>query len=287
MIGVAISTTGDRLGFLETCVHHWRMALPLGSYIVITVDGNAEAAKQARAAVDKSQSGGHIGGTTWRVGQRPRDRVPYPVLMGVAANKNTGLELMMNAGVEHLFLCDDDTYPLQSVGKYALRKHIGLAGWLPHSMVCWGQSRLHTKQTFYATWSWPRGVLLYTTRSVVDQVGGMVEAFGMGGHEHVEWSRRIHQHGLTPAPYCSPLLYAEQGTAGPATRAGSMWHLEDMRQPGETGVQLGRRRKRITSVRRTPEDWPHIERIMARMDGDTTFVPFRAHQNGRASATLC
>ena len=47
-IGVAISTTGDehRLGFLETCVSAWRKALPLGSVIAVTVDGDADAGDQ-------------------------------------------------------------------------------------------------------------------------------------------------------------------------------------------------------------------------------------------------
>jgi hypothetical protein len=277
-IGVAISTTGDehRMGFLETCVSQWRRALPLGSVIMVTVDGTEADTQRAMRAVDAPDEG-RVGGTTYRVGQTDHtgDR------MGVAVNKNTGLELLMDAGVEHLFLCDDDTWPLN---KYALTKHTEMTQ--PHSMVCWGDGRLQTAYREHAAWTWPRGVLLYVRRGVVAQVGGMDERF-VGGHEHAEWSRRIHQHGLTPDPFITPRVYAENGVLGPATRAGSFWHCEDMRRVGEHTAAHRYRRRQITSLPRGKRDWASAEAVMAERDGDTSFVPFTAHENGRASATLC
>lgn len=279
VMGVAISTTGDehRLGFLETAVAAWREVLPLGSVLIVTVDGPEEAAARAYEAFDRTKYGGCV-----RVGQgRPmRDG-----RQGVAVNKNTGIEFLMDANVEHLFLCDDDTWPLNI---QALTKHTELVDrGIAHSMVCWGGHRLTASRMGYATWSWPRGVLLYAQRGVIEGVGGMIEEFGPGGHEHVEWSRRIHQAGLTPAEFCSPAVYAEMGPTGRATRASIFWNCEDMRKPREPFGGTRLRRNKITSVRRTPEDWPQIEQIMAERDGDTSFVPFRAHENGRASATLC
>lgn len=283
-IGVAISTTGDehRLGFLETCVRMWRAALPLGSVLVVTVDGDEHAATRARQVTDPSKFG-----TVYRVGQPDR---PYRWqgrggCLGVAVNKNTGLELLMDNYVEHLFLCDDDTYPLYP---QALTKHTALGQ--PHSMVCWGKSRLTPSSQGdaegYVEWAWPRGVMLYTHRSVVEKVGGMDERFGPGGHEHVEWSQRIHNAGLTPAPFITPVSYALRGAAGPAMRADALWHCEDMRKPGETGDAWDRRKRRNTSIRRKGSDWTHIDKIMAEVQGRTDFVPFRAHENGRSSATL-
>jgi hypothetical protein len=282
---VAISTTGDehRLGFLETAVRRWDRALGVGDSLFVTVDGDDAACARVAEAVAKYT------GSVFRVGQVAPgipDRLMYPNFngrMGVAVNKNTGLELMMDqTAAAHLFLCDDDTYPRDH---RALLKHTELG--IPHSMVVWGAHRLQHQRGRYATWTWPRGVMLYQTRAVVEQVGGMVEAFGPGGHEHAEWSRRIHQHGLTPAPYITPIMYALNWTQGKASRAGYLWHCEDMKQEGETSVELGHRRKAITSLRKGERDWDKINAVMLGMDGWTDFVPYQAHLNGRASATLC
>jgi hypothetical protein len=284
-IGVAISTTGDehRMGFLETCVAAWDRALPSGASLFVTVDGDEAACNRvARAVYEWTGSVYRVGAPRWG------DHVP-PWLdrMGVAVNKNTGLELLMdNTRVEHLFLCDDDTWPLLP---QSLTKHIDLDQ--PHSMVCWGKSRLSPGTHgvgAYAAWNWPRGVMLYTHRVVVEWVGGMDERFGPGGHEHAEWSRRIHQAGLTPAPFISPASYALKGVSGnPATRADALWHAEDMRKPGEMPHQWDARKKRNTTVRTKGRDWAHIDKIMAERDGDTSFVTYTAHENGRSSATLC
>lgn len=272
-IGVAVSTTGDehRLGFLETCIQQW-CEIPDIHSLFVTVDGDeAAAARVAEVVADHT-------GSVFRVGQ-PRVLSKHWRL-GVAANKNTGLELMMDVrGVNHLFLCDDDTWPLNTLG---INRH--LTGDLAHSMVCWGDSRLMERHQSYASWSWPRGVLLYTHRAVVEQVGGMDERF-KGGHEHVEWSRRIHQHGLTPAPFVTPLVYAENGTGGRATRAASFWHAEDMRRAGET-VTDHRLRKRRNSTMSRKRDWTMAEFVMNERDGNTEFVPYTAAANGRLPATL-
>lgn len=262
--------------FLETCIQSWRRLLPLGSVLAVTVDGSEEDAARAHEVL---REGPNAFGVTLRVGQGRETRDGR---QGVAVNKNTGIEVLMDQGVEHLFLCDDDTWPIHLM---ALRKHVEMNE--PHSMVCWGANRLNSALPHYASWNWPRGVLLYTERSVIEEVGGMIEAFGPGGHEHVEWSRRIFQAGLTPVPFLSPRVYAENGVLGRATRASSFWNCEDMRKPRESFAAHRLRRNHLTSVRRTPEDWPGIEKIMAERDGDTSFVPYSAHENGRASATLC
>lgn len=282
-IGVAISTTGDehRIGFLETCVEAWRKVLPLGSTLVVTVDGDEAAAQRVYRAIDPTKFGNVI-----RVGHSRFGCGPYDGRLGVAVNKNTGLEYLMDAHVEHAFLCDDDTWPLSYD---ALDLHIGLGQ--PHSMVCWGAHRMRLadmKDGGMAEWTWPRGVLLYVQPQVLAVVGGMDERFGPGGHEHAEWSRRIHQAGLTPAMFISPSQYAATGTSrGAATGSSAYWHAEDMPRLAESHSEFTRRKRTLTSVRRTDADWPAINRIMAERDGDTSYVPFRAHDNGRASATLC
>jgi hypothetical protein len=275
-IGVAISTTGDehRLGFLETCVRQW-CEIPDVHSLFVTVDGDAEAARRVAEAVYEHT------GSVYRVGQPRWSVSPFNGRMGVAVNKNTGLELLMDADrVKHLFLCDDDTWPLNPLG---VNRHV--EGDLNHSMLCWGDSRLMARHQHYASWSWPRGVLLYSRREVVETAGGMDERF-KGGHEHVEWSRRIHQHGLTPEPFVTPLVYAETGIMGKATRASSFWHCEDMRRRGETVAEHRLRRKQITSLSRKNRDWETAERVLVERDGDTSFVPYRSTSNGRLPATL-
>lgn len=269
---VAISTTGDehRLGFLETCVEAWDKALSPGDSLFVTVDGNAEDTRRAAERVHFWTE------SVFQVGQGPDEGVRRH---GVAVNKNTGLELMMdNTRADHLFLSDDDTWPLFSA---SLDKHTGTP--LTHSMVCWGKSRALAPVDEAAVWSWPRGVMLYTQRRVIETIGGMDERFGPGGHEHAEFSQRIHNAGFTPAPFCSPLSYMTRNYQG----ARALWHCEDMARPGELLADLGIRRKKNTSVRRGPGDWEKINAVMLEREGSSDYVGFRARENGRAWATLC
>ncbi len=283
-VGVAISTTGDehRLRFLETCVANWQRALRHGDSLFVTVDGSVADAARVQGLLRH-----HTRVMVFRVGQPVLDRVNHETRQGVATNKNTGLELLMDATeAEHLFLSDDDTWP---VLPQALGKHIDLSDkGAPHSMVCWGKSRLLPENVGkgLAAWKWPRGVLLYAHRTVVEAVGGMDERFGPGGHEHVEWSNRIHNHGFTPAPFVTPASYALASTHGTAHRASMLWHCEDMPRAGEPIAEVGRRRAALTSIDHAERDWDQIHKIMALHEGDAGYVPFRAHQNSRSSATL-
>lgn len=271
-IGVAISTTGDehRLGLLVHSVAHWSDHTPLGASLFVTVDGDSEAVARVALAVEEWT------GSVYQVGQPAPGMRPFigqrDGRLGVAVNKNTGLELLMDSGCDHLFLSDDDTWPLSP---HALALHTDLDSL--HSMVNWGRHRVNSN-----IWTWPRGAMLYTHRSAVEAAGGMVEAFGPGGHEHVEWSRRIHQRGLTPTMYPTPKAYEEVGSMG----AARFWHAEDMQRRGEPRASAISRRRSLTSVRRLPGDWEHINQIMVEMDGRTDFVPYRARENGRSSATL-
>ena len=124
---------------------------------------------------------------------------------------------------------------------------------------------------------------MYQQRRVVERVGGMDERFGAGGHEHAEYSQRIHNAGLTPAAFITPLSYMTRN----ATGAGALWAAEDMAKPGEILAALGLRRKQITSIDRAARDWDHIHAIMAEREGSDEFVSYLPRDNGRASATLC
>ena len=133
---------------------------------------------------------------------------PYPdadhrfeTPVGIARAKNRCLELLADAGAEHLFLFDDDAYPL-------------VDGWWqpyvdspePHLMRIFpdltGPKKLNDiaevyRDTQHVAYTGPRGVMIYAHRSVLDTVGGMDPAFGRWGWEHGDWSNRIHAAGMT------------------------------------------------------------------------------------------
>lgn len=215
MIGVAVSTTGERADLLAQAWPAWEAANP----------------DVLRIIEDREKVG-----------------VPYA--------KNRSIAALMDAGVEHLFLADDDVWPTVTdpFSPY-------VADALPHLMWCWGRKRRLSRNERYTTWNHPRGVMLYVHRSVVERVGGMRTEFGRGGSEHVEWSRRIHQAGFTPSPYID------------LTISPTLWHAEDMGRPGESMAALSARRRASTTVKR--ESWEKRRALMDRFDGDTDFVDYR------------
>lgn len=273
--GCAISTTGHphRLPFLETAVDHWKLALPIGAPLFVTVDGTDEDTAQVTALLRGYEV------RVLRVGQPTIGPTPEDGRMGVAANKNTGIEALMEAGVYRMFLSDDDTWP-RNTDALLLHTELGYG----HSLVCWGLHRrpkpLDDMKS--ASWTWPRGAAMYVEQPVVDAIGGLREGFGPGGHEHVEWSRRIFQAEFTPAPYLSPVEYVQRG----GLTAGVYWHAEDMQQRGESVVNLINRRRRVTSIRWPDTDWPRIDKMFEDTDGDTSFIPYCAGENGRTAATM-
>lgn len=294
-VGVAISTTGEphRLDLLRQSVAAWDRCLPDTSALFVTVDGSAAEAETVRQAVyDWTGAVFRVGPRTARINGGPlkelniRHMDGSPVRLGVAANKNTGIELLMENGndIEHLFLSDDDTWPLYPE---SITKHINLnmAHDVRHSMVCWGRHRLDSALTHgaYQRWTWPRGSMMYVRRNVVEAVGGMDERFGPGGHEHVEWSQRIHNAGLTPAPFCSPFSYGTRSGMG----AAALWHAEDMPRVGEKLGDHRLRRRQLTTIHREGMEWDHTNRIMAECQGRSDFVDYHAAAWGRGSATLC
>lgn len=176
---------------------------------------------------------------------------------GVAATKNRGIAALMDAGCEHLFLADDDVWPVSPKWAEPYTNDP-----LPHLMFCWGKARRLTRDNHYTTWGHPRGVMLYVHRGVIDDVGGMRTEFGRGGSEHVEWSRRIHQAGHTPAPYID------------LTVSPTLWHAEDMGRPGESSAALAARRKAHTVIPKR-EAWKMRSALMDKYDGVVEFVDYR------------
>lgn len=172
-IGIGI-TTRNRNDVLATTLERVEAHTP-GAHIVVVDDASAKPVDCA----------------TYR----------FETNAGIARAKNKCLELLDDAGCEHLFLFDDDAYPLvdgwwrpyvESPEPHLMRIFPDLAG--PRKLrdiaVLYDDGR-------HVAYSGPRGVMLYVHRSVLDVAGGMDPGFGTWGYEHGDWSNRIHNFGLT------------------------------------------------------------------------------------------
>lgn len=230
-IGVALSTF-NRNRLLQRGLVAWTKFMPPDAPLVIVDDGSRYPIAEA----------------THR----------HPTNQGIASTKNTGIAALMDYGVDHLFLVDDDCWP---VCHDWWKPYVDDP--LPHLMLCWGRSRRVRLTGNYSVWHWPRGVMLYTERRVIDTVGGMRPEFNhAGGGEHVEWSRRIHNNGFTPWPFVD-LLHAR-----------NWWHAEDWGRPHESNRALGVRRARA-SVRERGSDQKRHD-LYERYRGSKDFVPYVA-----------
>jgi hypothetical protein len=164
---------------------------------------------------------------------------------GVAVTKNAGIAALMDAGCEHLFLADDDVWPVTAdwAAPY-------IASAVPHLQYLWDGTVREERDGWVAR-SRRHGVILYARRSVIERVGGMRTDWPSPfGYEHIEWSRRIYRAGLTPHPYIDV-----QGS----TR---LWHALD--QEGHTSSTPDRR---ALAAANKP--------MLARYDGSCDFVDYR------------
>lgn len=180
-IGIAI-TTRDRREVYEATLKRWQALLPEDALLVVVDDASAIPAPGATVRFDTQQ--------------------------GIARAKNAGLAALMDAGCEHLFLADDDCYP---IAEWWAELYINNPE--PHLAYLFkdpsprGRAPIDSPATVYddgVTYALgaARGCFLYVHRSVVEAVGGMRPDFGVWGHEHVEYSLRIYHAGYTVAPYC-------------------------------------------------------------------------------------
>lgn len=189
-VGVAV-TTHNRRAIAEKTVAHIRDNTP-DALVVVVDDASTEP----------------FPGADYR----------FTTQAGIARAKNKCVELLMAAGCEHLFLFDDDTWPTTPDWWRRYAEH-------PEPHFCYlfkDPGRNGKPQSTPATlyddgeayaYSHPRGCMLYLHRSVVDRVGGLRPEFQVWGHEHVEYSRRIFNAGLTSMPYqdvhtAAPVIYS-------------------------------------------------------------------------------
>lgn len=128
---------------------------------------------------------------------------------GVAASKNYCLAQLMNSEVDHIFLFDDDTWPIEDfwwVPYVESGVHHLSYNWFPnwdHKRECWPIDQEGVSDFLLNGWNTSNGCMLYYTRKAIETAGGMRTQFGKWGFEHLEHSYRIHKFGLTPEPFIS------------------------------------------------------------------------------------
>uniref|UniRef100_UPI001AD89A6C glycosyltransferase family 2 protein n=1 Tax=Rahnella sp. ChDrAdgB13 TaxID=1850581 RepID=UPI001AD89A6C len=121
--------------------------------------------------------------------------------LGIVASKNRSLEALIDVGCEHLFLWDDDAYPIsdnwhvpyiESPEPHLAYQFLDLAGAkkLNDMAVLYRDDR-------HVAYTGQRGVMLYYHRSAIEKVGGFDPVYGRGMYEHPDLALRIHNAGLT------------------------------------------------------------------------------------------
>lgn len=124
--------------------------------------------------------------------------------VGIARAKNKCLELLEDC--DHIFLFDDDIYPVTEGWEQRYiqngEKHLCYTWHVLHNGKVNANVFLHTD---YAkgvdVYHRPCGVMLYLQKEVLEVVGGMDNRFIGWGYEHVEYSQRIYNTGLTSYPF--------------------------------------------------------------------------------------
>lgn len=177
-IGIAI-TTHNRPAVLARAIEQHLKYLPAGSLLVVVDDGS-----QPAAAITAGV-----------------ELVRLETSQGIVAAKNASLTALVDAGCEHLFLFDDDAWPIaenwhipyiKSPEPHLAYQFLDLAGTrkLNDIAVLYHDER-------HVAYTGQRGVMLYYHRSTIDAVGGFDTVYGRGMYEHSDMATRIHNAGLT------------------------------------------------------------------------------------------
>lgn len=181
-IGIAI-TTHNRPDVLKRAIEQHTKHLPVGALVVVVDDGS----KPAAVVPDCVQL------------------LRHETSIGIVASKNASLSALIDAGCEHLFLWDDDAWPIadnwhlpyiESPEPHLAYQFLDLAG----------QHKLNDISVLYrddqhVAYTGQRGVMLYYHRCAIEKVGGFDPVYGRGMYEHSDLALRIHNAGLTKWAY--------------------------------------------------------------------------------------
>ncbi|EOH6331030.1 TPA: glycosyltransferase family 2 protein [Citrobacter koseri] len=181
-IGIAI-TTHNRPDVLAKSLEQHRKYLPPGAVVFVIDDGSNPPATAPG----------------WC------NLIRHDNSKGIVASKNASLTALMDAGCEHLFLWDDDAWPIadgwhlpyiESPEPHLAYQFLDLAG--PRKLNDLAVLYSDDKHVAYTG---QRGVMLYYHRSAIERVGGFDWIYGRGMYEHSDLALRIHNAGLTTWVY--------------------------------------------------------------------------------------
>lgn len=123
--------------------------------------------------------------------------------VGIAKAKNKCLELLSSC--EHIFLFDDDTYP---IAEDWYRPYIEspehhlmylFDKWTSGQPV--GDDAIVYRDSNHRAHHHARGCMMYVDGVALATVGGMDTRYGKAMNEHLDWSMRMHNAGLTTFRY--------------------------------------------------------------------------------------
>lgn len=123
--------------------------------------------------------------------------------VGIARAKNKCLELLNDC--QHIFLFDDDTYPIAPDWwvPYVNSKEHHLMylfeNWASGKPV--GDDAIVYKDDQVVAHHHARGCMLYVDSLALATVGGMDVRYGKAMNEHLDWSMRMHNAGLSTFRY--------------------------------------------------------------------------------------
>ncbi|BEM76393.1 glycosyl transferase [Serratia marcescens] len=177
-IGIAITTHNRHEVLSRALAQHFKH-MPAGAYVVVVDDGsiNPVTVPEGVTLIRHEQS------------------------LGIVASKNASLEALMDAGCEHLFLWDDDAWPIAddwekpyiaSPEPHLAYQFLDLAG--PNKI---NDMTILFQDDQHIAYSGQRGVMLYFHRQAIETVGGFDPVYGRGMYEHPDLALRIHVAGLT------------------------------------------------------------------------------------------
>ena len=181
-IGIAI-TTHNRPDVLARSLEQHRKYLPPGAVVFVIDDGSNPPATAPG----------------WC------NLIRHDNSKGIVASKNASLTALMDTGCEHLFLWDDDAWPIadgwhlpyiESPEAHLAYQFLDLAG--PRKLNDLAVLYSDDKHVAYTG---QRGVMLYYHRSAIEKVGGFDPVYGRGMYEHSDLALRIHNAGLTTWAY--------------------------------------------------------------------------------------
>ncbi|WP_413730802.1 glycosyltransferase family 2 protein [Sodalis sp. RH22] len=177
-IGIAI-TTHNRPDVLRRAIEQHKKHYPDGAVMVVVDDGSSPPAvvPDGVRLIRHEQS------------------------LGIVASKNASLEALLAIGCEHLFLWDDDAWPIadnwqvpyiESPEPHLAYQFLDLSG--PKKLKDLAVLYRDNKHVAYTG---QRGVMLYYHRSAIEKVGGFDPIYGRGMYEHSDLALRINNSGLT------------------------------------------------------------------------------------------